>query len=88
MDLTGFPDGPPTKIGVADRDILTAPCAVVALHAALRQREATVVGSTSTWKGGIGGLRTPIRFSDAELVPGKPSPRWRSEARAFVRDHG
>ena len=40
MDLTGFPDGPPTKIGVAYADILTGLYAVIAIQAALRQREA------------------------------------------------
>ena len=41
MDLTGFADGPPTKIGVAYADILTGLYAVIAIQAALRQREAT-----------------------------------------------
>ena len=41
MDLTGFPDGPPTKIGVAYADILTGLYSVIAIQAALRQREAT-----------------------------------------------
>ena len=41
MDLTGFPDGPPTKIGVAYADIMTGLYAVIAIEAALRQREAT-----------------------------------------------
>lgn len=41
MDLTGFPDGAPTKIGVAYADILTGLYAVIGIQAALRQREAT-----------------------------------------------
>ena len=41
MDLTGFPGGPPTKIGVAYADILTGLYAVIAIQAALRQREVT-----------------------------------------------
>jgi len=41
MDLTGDPQGPPQKIGVAYADILTGLYAVVAIQAALRQREAT-----------------------------------------------
>jgi crotonobetainyl-CoA:carnitine CoA-transferase CaiB-like acyl-CoA transferase len=40
MDLTGFPDGPPTKIGVAYADIMTGLYAVIGIQAALRQREA------------------------------------------------
>jgi crotonobetainyl-CoA:carnitine CoA-transferase CaiB-like acyl-CoA transferase len=41
MDLTGDPVGPPMKIGVAYADILTGLYAVIAIQAALRQREAT-----------------------------------------------
>ena len=41
MDLTGFPDGAPTKIGVAYADIMTGLYAVIGIQAALRQREAT-----------------------------------------------
>jgi crotonobetainyl-CoA:carnitine CoA-transferase CaiB-like acyl-CoA transferase len=41
MDLTGDPHGPPVKIGVAYADILTGLYAVIAIQAALRQREAT-----------------------------------------------
>ena len=41
MDLTGEPDGEPQKIGVAFADIFTGLYAVVAIQAALRQRERT-----------------------------------------------
>jgi len=41
MDLTGDPQGPPQKIGVAYADILTGLHAVIAIQAALRQREQT-----------------------------------------------
>jgi len=41
MDLTGSPDGPPQKIGVAYADILTGLYAVIGIQAALRQRETT-----------------------------------------------
>ena len=41
MDLTGFPDGPPVKMGVAYADIMTGLYSVIAIQAALRQREAT-----------------------------------------------
>ncbi|RJY10079.1 CaiB/BaiF CoA transferase family protein [Aurantiacibacter aquimixticola] len=41
MDLTGEPDGPPQKIGVAYADILTGLYAVIGIQAALRQREMT-----------------------------------------------
>jgi crotonobetainyl-CoA:carnitine CoA-transferase CaiB-like acyl-CoA transferase len=41
MDLTGDPQGPPMKIGVAYADILTGLYAVIAIQAALLQRGAT-----------------------------------------------
>ena len=41
MDLTGFPDGPPIKIGMAYADILTGLYAVIGIQAALRMRERT-----------------------------------------------
>ena len=41
MDLTGDPHGAPQKIGVAYADILTGLYAVIAIQAALHQREAT-----------------------------------------------
>lgn len=41
MDLTGAPDGPPQKIGVAYADIMTGLYAVVAIQAALHQRART-----------------------------------------------
>ncbi len=41
MDLTGFSDGPPTKIGVAYADIMTGLYAVIGIQAALRHREET-----------------------------------------------
>lgn len=41
MDLTGDPDGQPMKIGVAYADILTGLYSVIAIQAALRQRDET-----------------------------------------------
>ena len=41
MDLTGEPDGAPQKIGVAFADIMTGLYAVIAIQAALAQREKT-----------------------------------------------
>ncbi len=41
MDLSGRADGPPTKIGVAYADIMTGLYAVIAIQAALHQRERT-----------------------------------------------
>ncbi|OJW60028.1 MAG: CoA transferase [Sphingomonadales bacterium 63-6] len=41
MDLSGLPDGPPTKIGVAYADIMTGLYAVIGIQAALHQRQHT-----------------------------------------------
>ncbi len=44
MDLTGDPDGPPQKVGVAYADIFTGLYAAVAILAALRRRDETGEG--------------------------------------------
>ncbi len=44
MDLTGEPDGPPQKIGVAYADILTGLYSVIAIQAALAERERSGLG--------------------------------------------
>jgi len=44
MDLTGDPKGPPQKIGVAHADILTGLYSVVAIQAALKERETSGEG--------------------------------------------
>ena len=44
MDLTGDPEGPPQKIGVAYADILTGLYAVIGIQAALAQRARTGCG--------------------------------------------
>lgn len=44
MDLTGSPDGPPQKMGVAFADIFTGLYGVIGVQAALAQREKTGLG--------------------------------------------
>jgi crotonobetainyl-CoA:carnitine CoA-transferase CaiB-like acyl-CoA transferase len=44
MDLTGMPDGPPTRVGVAISDIFTGCYSVIGILAALAQREKTGKG--------------------------------------------
>lgn len=44
MSITGAPDGPPTKVGVAIVDVLTGKDAALGILAALRRREATGEG--------------------------------------------
>lgn len=44
MSITGFPDGPPTKVGVAVGDVFTGLFAAVAILAALRHRDRTGEG--------------------------------------------
>ena len=46
MDITGQPDGQPTKAGYATADIFTGMYASVAILAALRRRDATGEGAT------------------------------------------
>jgi crotonobetainyl-CoA:carnitine CoA-transferase CaiB-like acyl-CoA transferase len=45
MSLTGMPDGPPTRVGVAISDIFTGSYSVVGILAALQQREKTGKGA-------------------------------------------
>ncbi len=45
MDMTGMPDGPPTRVGVAVADIFTGVYSVVGILAALAQREKTGKGA-------------------------------------------
>jgi crotonobetainyl-CoA:carnitine CoA-transferase CaiB-like acyl-CoA transferase len=44
MDLTGMPDGPPTRVGVAISDIFTGCYSVIGILAAVAQREKTGKG--------------------------------------------
>jgi crotonobetainyl-CoA:carnitine CoA-transferase CaiB-like acyl-CoA transferase len=44
MSITGAPEGPPTKVGVAVVDVLTGKDAALGIMAALRQRETTGQG--------------------------------------------
>ncbi len=44
MDLTGVPDGPPTRVGVAISDIFTGCYSVIGILAALTEREKTGKG--------------------------------------------
>ena len=44
MDLTGAPDGPPQKIGVAFADIMTGLYSVIAIQAALAERATSGLG--------------------------------------------
>jgi crotonobetainyl-CoA:carnitine CoA-transferase CaiB-like acyl-CoA transferase len=44
MDLTGMPDGPPTRVGVAISDIFTGCYSVIGIQAALIEREKTGKG--------------------------------------------
>ena len=46
MSITGQPDGPPTKVGVAVVDVLAGLHATIAIQAALRERDRTRVGQT------------------------------------------
>ena len=45
MDLTGMPDGPPTRVGVAISDVFTGCYSVIGILSALHARETTGKGS-------------------------------------------
>lgn len=45
MSITGEPDGPPVKVGVALLDVITGLYAVIGIQAALRERDRTGIGA-------------------------------------------
>jgi hypothetical protein len=50
MDITGDPNGEPTRLGVAFADVFTGVYSALAITAALKEREQTGKGSPSTWR--------------------------------------
>ena len=50
MDITGDPAGEPTRLGVAFADVFTGTYSALAITAALKEREHTGKGATSTWR--------------------------------------
>ena len=50
MDITGPADGEPMRLGVAFADVFTGVYSALAITAALKEREHTGKGSSSTWR--------------------------------------
>ena len=85
MSITGEPDGPPMKVGVALIDVITALYAHGAILAALHHRERTREGQyleLSLMECGIAAL---INAATAYLVSGEVQGRWGSAHPSLVR---
>lgn len=75
MAITGEPDGPPSKVGVAVVDVLTGQNAAIAILAALRERDRSGEGqhvSVSLFDSAMAGL---VNVAQAALV-GAEVRRW------------
>jgi crotonobetainyl-CoA:carnitine CoA-transferase CaiB-like acyl-CoA transferase len=84
MSITGEPDGPPMKVGVALIDVITALYAHGAILAALHHRERTGEGQyleLSLMECGIAAL---INAATAYLVGGEVQGRWGSAHPSLV----
>ena len=84
MSVTGHPDGPPTKVGVALVDIIAGLFAVVAILAALRERERSGLGQRAEVSL-MGALLAALAnqasgFLGAGVVPGRMGNRHPSIA--------
>jgi crotonobetainyl-CoA:carnitine CoA-transferase CaiB-like acyl-CoA transferase len=75
MAVTGLPDGPPTKIGIAMSDLFSGTLLAVAIAAALRGRETTGRGGhveTDLIRASVAAL---INVGEAALVTGREAVR-------------
>lgn len=76
MAITGEPEGAPSKVGVAVVDVLTGQNAVIAVLAALRERERSGLGQrveVSLWDSALSGL---ANVTQAALATGREPRRW------------
>jgi crotonobetainyl-CoA:carnitine CoA-transferase CaiB-like acyl-CoA transferase len=76
MSITGDPEGPAEKVGVAVVDVLTGQNAAIAVLAALREREASGRGQrveVSLFDSALAGL---VNVTQAALVTGREPRRW------------
>jgi crotonobetainyl-CoA:carnitine CoA-transferase CaiB-like acyl-CoA transferase len=74
MDITGFPDGPPTKVGVAAIDVITGLHALSGILAALYRRQATGQGEhleVNLLSSALSGLVNQSSAAAAGYVPAR-----------------
>ena len=76
MAITGEPDGPPTKVGVALIDVVTGLNAVVAILAALRRRELGGSGERVSISLLDSALAALVNVAQNALVGGEEPPRY------------
>jgi crotonobetainyl-CoA:carnitine CoA-transferase CaiB-like acyl-CoA transferase len=75
MAVTGEPDGPPMKVGVALVDVLTGLHAAAAILAALRRRDATGAGERIEVSLLDSALAAMVNVAQNALVTGEEPPR-------------
>jgi crotonobetainyl-CoA:carnitine CoA-transferase CaiB-like acyl-CoA transferase len=76
MAITGEPDGPPTKVGVALVDVVTGLNAAVAILAALRRRELGGSGERISISLLDSALAALVNVAQNALVSGEEPPRY------------
>jgi len=84
MAITGEPDGPPTKIGVALVDVLTGLNAAVGILAALRRRDQTGDGETLEISLLDSALAALVNVAQNALVTGTEPLRYGNEHPSIV----
>lgn len=84
MSVTGAPDGPPQRVGVAVVDVLTATHAVIAILAALRHRDATGAGQHIDLALLDVGVASMINVAQAYLSAGMVGTRHGNEHPSVV----
>jgi crotonobetainyl-CoA:carnitine CoA-transferase CaiB-like acyl-CoA transferase len=84
MAITGEPEGPPTKIGVALVDVLTGLNAAVGILAALRRRDQTGAGETLEVSLLDSALAALVNVAQNALVTGTEPLRYGNEHPSIV----
>ncbi|MGH7321270.1 MAG: CaiB/BaiF CoA transferase family protein [Candidatus Rokuibacteriota bacterium] len=84
MSITGEPDGPPVKVGVALIDVITALYAHGAILAAVRHRDRTGEGQHIELSLMECGMAALINAATAYLVAGEVQGRWGSAHPSLV----
>jgi crotonobetainyl-CoA:carnitine CoA-transferase CaiB-like acyl-CoA transferase len=84
MSITGEPDGPPTKVGVAVVDVLAGLNAAVAILAALRRRDATGTGERIEVSLVDAALAALVNVAQSALVTGEEPRRYGNAHQSIV----